>query len=177
MNFGLKNRLFLAGFGLLAWGTSLAATPEGCPASSTSCAGDINVRAEVLGACSHLSTQDLDFGREIASLVDVPAETSIEVTCNNGQAFTVELDFGINAATSGNQRQVAAEDGSGNLLDYDLFQDAARTIPWNNTASSGALSGTGTGTPQVLPVYGLWRLTETATPGIYTDLVTVTLNF
>ena len=69
------------------------------------------------------------------------------------------------------QRRV---ESGGAFVDYELYQDAARSVRWGEGAESLALSGTGTSQP--LTIYGRVLAGQT-TPaaGTYLDTVRMTI--
>jgi spore coat protein U-like protein len=144
---------------------------------------DLDVRVTIVEDCASIEVGDIDFGTRFVDTEDLLGETTLEVKCNTGVPYTVELDYGLNeAGTLGNgdafQRQVANND-DGTFIDYELFSDAARTNKWGQAADPEAVpvTGTGNGDFQPLPVYGTLRQLDTKLPGVYTDLVTATLIY
>ena len=138
---------------------------------------DIAVTATVTAACSALTATDVDFGSAgQADAVD-DATSTISVTCNNGTNYTVELDYGI-APQGGTQRVVTGSGGAaGEMMDYAIYQPGGFTVPWGTLANTQAYSGTGNGAAQSLVANFRLDRTSGASPGTYTDLVGVTLNF
>ena len=140
----------------------------------------MNVSATVTAACSALSTTDLVFGA--MGQVDQSQDTTatVSVTCDNGTAFTIDLDDGISGPGQGATGRQVAGVGSGETMDYEIFQPAANgsaatTTHWGAGAQS--VGGTGTGAVQDFIATGRLFRTSGSSPGDYTDLVTVTLNF
>ncbi|WP_366519499.1 Csu type fimbrial protein [Serratia nevei] len=97
---------------------------------------------------------------------------TLGLNCTTGTNYTVALDNGLNA--SGSQRRMASSVPA--YISYNLYQDSANSIPWNNT--TGVLTGTGTGSAVPLVVYGLVPAAGT-TPaaGVYSDTVTMTVTW
>lgn len=153
----------VAALALLASGNALAQQ------SSTA---NINVTATVVSACAGVTASDVDFGSQgnIGNTDD--ATSTITVNCETGTQYTVEIDYGV-APVGVTQRQVT--NGSGEFMDYDIFQPGGFTTPWGEGAD--ALDGTGTGAPDAL--IANFRLQRAAGVGfgVYTDLVTVTLSY
>jgi len=134
---------------------------------------DIAVSAEVTAACSALTATDVDFGTAAAADEMDDATSTITVTCDTGTAYTVELDYGQTPV--GTIRQVTG--AGGEFMDYYIFQDAAFTAPWGTTAQGEQLDGTGTGAADPLTAYFRLQRNSGNSPGVYTDLVGVTLTF
>lgn len=146
---------------------------------------NMSITVVVTAGCTSIVANDIDFGStaSIDDTIDIP--TNVVVTCNNGQPYTVELDYGANPANAtSTQRQVADAD-SGVFIDYDIFQPtaagtAATTTAWGTVALGGATAdfeGTGTGSAQTLVATGRLHMLAGKPAGTYTDLVIATLNF
>ena len=135
------------------------------------------VTALVKPACT-VSTNPLNFGVYIG--VALSATTTLAVTCTNTTPYYVNLDNGQNYSCCWYNRMIGP---GGQLLSYELYQDAAHTVPWWDTVNKDGEAGTGTGNAQTLTVYGLVfdrgnALQNTnVTPGAYADTVAVTLTY
>jgi spore coat protein U-like protein len=138
----------------------------------------INVTAAVTEACSNLGTSDVDFGSAGQTETDTTVTSVIAVTCDNGTAYDVEIDYGI--TPQGTIRTVTGA-GAGAAMDYYIFQPAAgggsaTTTPWGTGVEK--YSGTGSGSVQNLTATFVLDRTSGATPDPnYSDAVSVTLNF
>jgi spore coat protein U-like protein len=110
----------------------------------------------------------------------VNGSSTVSVTCTNGSPYSIAMDNGANA--SGSQRRMIS---GGNFLNYNLYVDAAHTLPWSTaidsttcTTSGDCFLGTGNGSAQSINIYGVVPTTATAPPpGTYTDTVTMTITF
>lgn len=163
---------------LLAAAVSLTALPA---LAQSTLDDTMAVSAEVVGACSDLTANDLDFGSAPASDIDDDETAIINVTCNDSTSYTVELDYGIQP--NGLTRRVA-DDTSGQFMSYVVFKPAAggaaaTTTPWGTEADElgSSYTGTGSGTAQALTASGRLSRTASNTSGTYTDLITVTLTY
>ena len=131
------------------------------------------VSAAVGAACS-LSATDLAFGNYSGSPID--ATSTISVNCTNATPYNVGLDTGIAPGATVTNRSMTGPGPA--QLNYKLLSDAARTVNWGNTVGIDTVSGTGTGTPQLLTVYGQLPANETGLqPGTYSDMITATITF
>lgn len=130
----------------------------------------MGVGATVTTVCSVTET-DVAFG-EMSLVGDTNGVGGVQATCTNGGGYTVSLDNGLHAA--GAQRTQVS---GANVLNYNLFSDAAYTVPWNATPGPGQVSGTGNGSAQALVVYGKIPGGQLATTGTYADTVTVTIAY
>ena len=81
----------------------------------------------------------------------IAGSSSILLVCTTSTAWNVGLDQGTFPGATVTTRQMA---GAASSLAYSLFSDSARTINWGNTVGTDTVSGTGTGGPQVITVYG-----------------------
>lgn len=161
-------------FTLISSAAAGSTPPSDCMQSSTRTAGQIQLTGRVIDSCS-LSTEAVDFGTisEIGNVsTALNADGEITVQCSTGTTYTVYLGEG-NYSAGGGQRQMA---NGASRLRYQLFQDGARTLVWND--SNGVLK-TATGSNQTLPVYG--RIAQgTPVPGAagaYSDTVIVTVSY
>jgi spore coat protein U-like protein len=151
--------------------------------------GTFTVTANVANACT-LTTLPISFGNITSASVAAVATTvnGIVVNCTADGHYDVGL-IGTNTG--------ALADGTGNLLNaaqapipYGLFQDAAASINWGNTAGTNSLTSQGcagaTGTGRCIGTgavqnYEVWaKLGTLPAPlhlGPYTDIVNVTVTF
>ncbi|WP_400767134.1 spore coat U domain-containing protein [Methylosinus sporium] len=100
--------------------------------------------------------------------------SAITVSCTNGTAYTVGLSKGLYGASTTTRQMKAA--GSAALLNYSLFSNAGYSVNWDDVAP-GWVSGTGTGAPQILTVYGEIPAGQYSTPDAYSDTITVTVTY
>ena len=122
-----------------------------------------------------IATTDLAFGLypAIAAPPTLLATSTIRVTCELGDTYTIGLNNGVNAA--GGQRRMARTTAPLSYLSYNLFQDPARTVVWGDTNPTRLLA-TGTGTAQTFTVYGQLPGGQVVPVGAYVDTVRVTVR-
>lgn len=121
----------------------------------------------------------VDFGEQSNLDLFVDAESvgsagtgSIELTCNTSLAYSVALDDGSNPQAG--QRRVSR--GGLDFVNYELYQDAARSVRWGEGSQSQALTGTGSAQP--LTIYGrLLAGQTTPAAGNYLDTVRMTITW
>jgi len=137
-------------------------------------------------ACScSASTAAVAFGsyNPLAS-ANMDVTGSITVTCSGVLGltvpFTIAMNRGINAS-SFSPRKLAS--GS-NLLNYNLYDSAARTSIWGdgtggtNTVSGSVNTGLAGSASATFTVYGRIPGSQNTTPpGSYSDTVTVTVTY
>ena len=131
----------------------------------------LDATIEIPDQC-RITANDLDFGTQSTPLAQTDSNTFIDVRCTNESPFSVGLNDGLHA--SGGSRRMS--DGS-NFVSYGLFQDAARSVDWDNTTNRKNDVGLGTGTSIMMTVYGRIPAAPLAIPGDYTDTITVDVQF
>ncbi|UXH79559.1 Csu type fimbrial protein [Roseateles amylovorans] len=164
-------RASLAALALMATASITAAAP----ATSS---GTLEIGATILVACN-VSGSTLNFGTAIDPLQTpgpVDALTSLAVTCTRTTPYSVALSAGANAGNASAFGNRAMKSGA-NSLPYQLYLDAGRTQVWGDGNSSGVFTGTGTGSQQMLTVYGRLPSLNGIPPGNYSDTVTLTITY
>jgi spore coat protein U-like protein len=144
------------------------------PATSqefTATAGMV-VRIEIAANCM-VSAADLDFGA-YASNSKSPSrgQTAVQLHCSPGAVVELSLDAGMGPGRNTSRRRLAQDSGV-DRLDYDLFQDSARTIHWGDRSGTDTREVATTGAPQSVPVYGEIPAGQRAQDGTYSDTITV----
>ena len=164
MNFiGLMRNTALAGLAVIG----LSQTAYAATATTT-----MSVTLTINAGCT-VTAGSLAFGSAQLLSVPVTASTTVIPTCTNTTPYTVLLDAG-----SGTGATVAARkltNGS-NTVTYSLYQDAAFSTVWGNTAGQ-TVAGTGNGNAQSLTVYGRIPAQAGAPPGSYADVINVTVAY
>lgn len=149
--------------------------------SATTCAAPsgtlgsapFSVSASVAANCL-ISVQNINFGTHGVLSANVDATGSVTATCTPGTPYTISLNGGTaNAAPTARKMAKGAA-----TVTYGLYKDANRSQPWGDVNTPGStVAGTGTGTGQLLTVYGRVLPQTTPAPGLYTDTVVVTLTY
>ncbi|MQB53342.1 spore coat U domain-containing protein [Rahnella sp. RcJ3] len=122
----------------------------------------------------------LNFGSlsDITSNVDIVSSTgagSVVVTCTPGTSVSIAMDYGTHGGTA--TRRYMQNTTNTDLLGYQLFRDAARSLVWGNGALVMSIPSF-PDTSQTYPVYArLYAVTPLPSAGTYTDTVTVTLTY
>ncbi|MGX7927547.1 Csu type fimbrial protein [Tsuneonella sp. HG094] len=148
----------------LAASPALAAGVTGQEATNT-----IQVSLNISTACT-LTTNPMSFGTVTTATGGATASSDTRVNCTPGAAYTVNIDDGANAALG--VRKLKSTSGAA-TVDYNIYTDGSRTVPWTSTG----FTGTGNGADQTIPVLGkLTQLTQVGA-GTYQDLLTVTLHY
>src|SRR5260370_34716358 len=116
--------------------------------------------------CS-LSFVPLNFGTYVGTLLT--GVNSATVTCPFGQPYTIGRNAGTGVGATTTIRKMSGPAGA--TLNYQLFQNSARTINWGNTTGVDTLSGTGTGSAQTTYVYSQVTAEAFAAPGTLTGTI------
>ena len=141
-------------------------------ARAATASSTIAVSATVLSFCT-IAALPLAFGNY--SSTSTSASTSITVACTSGTTYNVGLDAGLGTGATVAARKMTF--GGTNTLEYGLFSNAGATTVWGNTVGTNTLSGTATGLPQILTVYGNIPAGQLVAPGAYLDTVTATITY
>ena len=135
----------------------------------------LRVTAEVPSNCM-IAVSDLAFGaydplaRNATQQLDGSA--NVRVLCTRSSRATITIDSGRNAV--GNSRSLA---GGAQHVAYQLYRDSGRTQKWGRGADSLQFVSEGTHKPQQLIVYGRIPPGQEVASGVYTDVVTATVDF
>lgn len=148
----------------------IAATPLRAASSSA----PLQVSAEVSPNCQ-IAVTNLAFGKydplaqNATSQVDAAA--AVTMLCTRSSSASISLDFGRNAA--GTNRAMS---GGTQRVAYQLFRDSGRTQEWARGEALQFVSE-GTRKPEELTLYGRIPPGQEVASGVYTDVVTATVEF
>jgi spore coat protein U-like protein len=147
------------------------------PASQTFTADSaMPVKVEIIQACM-VSAADLDFGNyNLAAATPARGQTTIQMNCGAGTIVELSLDNGLAPGPNTSKRRMRQETGN-DRLDYDLFQDAGRTIHWGDKSGVDTREVLSTGQPQTVPIFGEVPAGQRAGDGTYSDEITVRVQF
>jgi spore coat protein U-like protein len=156
---------------LLTSAITLSFAHQGYAQAATATA-TMPVSATVLAACLVVALP-LAFGNYTGAQND--AQSTITVTCTPGTTYNVRLDAGT--ATGATVTSRAMTFNTTNTLGYAIYRNAGRTQNWGQTDNTDTVQGTGSGLPQLLPVYGRIPANEFAANGLYADQIGVTVAY
>lgn len=145
------------------------------PAVAGTATGNLNINVTVDSACQ-ISTNAVNFpvyaplGANLATPAD--AAGAVILTCTIGTGGTLQLSAGNNAVDT----QARLSNAAASFLNYSLFQDSARTTPWNQSTTVTVTPATN-GNARAYTVYGRIPAGQNVASGAYTDVVVATLNF
>lgn len=135
-----------------------------------------NVTASIVDACD-VQASDVAFGAYSPSASTALDSTgAVSVYCTVGTNYALALNVGTGGGTYVSRRMTSGS----NQLTYNLYTTAARSTVWGDgSASTGTISGTGTGllTAATHTIYGRMGISQDSPPGAYSSTITVTLNF
>ncbi len=135
------------------------------------------INATVPAECT-VSTTPVNFGSydPVVANATTPLDStgSVNVYCTKGTVATVALDSGSHA--SGTTRRMLGS--AGDLLRYELYRDAGRSVIWNTTnTDSGASASKNTPINAGFIAYGRIPAGQDVGIGSYNDTVLVTVNY
>lgn len=137
--------------------------------------GTIAVSATVASSCAVNSAGAMAFGTVTGNVSAVPATSTISVTCTNTTPYTYYTNTGLYVSSS--QMRMQGATTTTQYLPYTLYTTSAYTTTFP-TSSTGALSGTGTGSAQTITIYGQIAAGITLpSPQTYADTVTLTVAY
>ena len=157
--------------GLIVSGAALTAGA----ANAATAIGNFNVKITITANCT-VSATDMLFASTGVIAANVDQTSVISVICTNTTPYQIGIEAGSNGTVAARKMKNLA---SGEFISYSLFSDSGRLNTWGNTALTGWQTNTGNGstTPQNFTVYGRVPVQTTPTPGNYTDIVQVTVNY
>lgn len=146
------------------------------PAAAATVGGTLNVNATVTANCT-VSTSALGFGSvNVIGGSNVDGSGGLTITCTSGTAWSAAAGVGAGTGASFTSRRMTS---GANQLGYNLYTTSGYATVWGDgTASTGLLTGTGTGSAQSITVYGRVGSGQTGVPaGSYVDTVAVTVTY
>ncbi|HUJ14351.1 MAG TPA: spore coat U domain-containing protein [Thermoanaerobaculia bacterium] len=163
----MRNARFLFAFGCVMIATSLFGATQSAP---------LTVSAEVISNCV-IATSNLAFGQydplSQNATQELDASAQVTVVCTRNTGATVILDAG--RSPMGSTRTLS---GTSQHVTYQLYRDAGRTQEWGG-GDTGSLQFVSEGVhkPQQVTLYGRIPPGQEVASGLYTDVVTATVDF
>jgi spore coat protein U-like protein len=147
-------------------------------ANAGSATANLPVTATVQSACA-ASAGPMAFATYTAGGGPVTGSATITVKCSSGLAFKVALGPGVTSGGSISQRLLSNGSQS---LQYNLYTTSGLSSIWGDGMTGVTLSGMASsdGLATSLTVFAELpdsAVNRLAMPGIYTDLVTVTITY
>ncbi len=133
------------------------------------------VGVDVVGGCTIRATP-LIFGLyNPDSSIPTNSTARLKVLCTLHTPYYVTLDQGSGYSATTRLRSMSGPDHS--VIKYLLTQNPTHTINWGNVIGVDAMFGVGTGTKQIIPVYGQIPPKQNVGIGSYRDVVNVGIIF
>ncbi|MDB5658751.1 MAG: spore coat protein [Cypionkella sp.] len=145
------------------------------PAFAQTATDTFDVTITIADDCEITSTETLDFGTSGVLTAAVDQTATLEVTCTTGTPYDIGFDAGAAVGASTALRGMTSP--ATDIITYQLFQNAGRTVNWGNTVPTDTVASIGTGSAQALTIYGRVPAQSTPATGVYTDTVTATVTF
>lgn len=137
---------------------------------------NLSVTATVGDNCT-ISTAPVAFGAydPIVTNASTPLDGTgtVTITCTQGATTSIELGLGSNANVS--QRRM--KDAGTNYLNYELYQETARTTIWGTTTAKKDTGIAPSSAARAFTVYGRVTAGQDVPLGSYSDTVLATVNF
>lgn len=165
----MRNGWILAAlFACAGWTASVPVMAQASRATGT-----VPVSATVMAEC-RLDITPLNFGtyNPVETNAKQPADADAELRLICTPRTTVQITIGRGQSPGGGQRRMSA--GAVDRLSYEIYRDAARTIPWS---SGSAMSLTTSQSLQLIPLYGRIPAGQDTSVGAYSDSVVVSIVF
>lgn len=135
----------------------------------------LNVQATVQPKCTVAQPGLMDFGAYVQEGGDILTTANLDVTCPVGVPYTVSIDGLAGGTRIMNHATLSA------TLEYNLYNDAARTVPFDTTGAGvlNVAAPTVPG-PQTTIIYGRIPdnpVNQVTAAGLYRATVSVTVTF
>jgi spore coat protein U-like protein len=164
-------------------GAGLAAVLLGIsvPSFAGTSTANVGVSSSVTNNCTLTSSPTLAIGAYDPIVTNKTTSATgtgtIDVTCTNGAAWSLDLDAGQNSthAITGTTRAAAGPNST--FAGYEIYQDSAHTTVWG-TGAGNDVTGTGSGVAQTQTLYAMIPAGQHGVEaGTYSDTVLATVNF
>lgn len=155
--------------------TALPVALIASPALAGTATTQMPVTAQVLENCTVVSSP-MNFGpiTEVGA-ANVDASATLTLSCTLNAGYEIQLNDGENALNG--QRRLTNVTGL-EFINYDIFQDTARSKRWGSTLNTDTVEGTSTTGLTTVTAYGrIPAGVQKVSAGAYSDTVTVTVNF
>lgn len=144
-----------------------------CPTAALSATSNTTFAVSVAVPATCLITATALNFMAYTGVVDV-ATSTISMTCSNTTNYNVGLSAGLDSGATVTTRRMS--NGTA-VMTYALYSDSSRTLNWGQTVGTDTVTGTGSGTAQVLTVYGRVPAGQFVTPGNYSDTIIATVTY
>ena len=156
--------------------TTLTALMVSASSFAATATANLPINASVNANCT-ISTVGVNFGVYdpigVNAAANLDQTGTVTVTCTKGSGLSIDLGLGANA--SGAIRRM--NDGSGNMMTYELYSDNGRTTVWGSGASGLAIAAAPSKVARSYTVYGRVPSAQDVSAGNYSDTVVATINY
>lgn len=140
--------------------------------------GTMEVSAVVVPNCRFTLTA-MNFGSYdplgAHQATDLDATATVVLSCTRNSQATITMDQGRNPVAGTEMRGLAQRE---QVLRYQMFRDPARTEVWSSGANALRFQADGnSGSRYEFTVYGRIPGAQEVAAGMYTDVVTATVDF
>ena len=142
------------------------------PLSGATASNSFVVSATIVAACT-VSATNLNFGTYTGVVTNLTS--TVTATCTNTTPYNIGFNAGTSVGATVTTRKMTGPGGI--TLAYSLFRNSTRTLNWGNTVGTSTLAGTGTGSAQVITVYGRIPAGTVPNPGAFSDTIVATLTY
>ncbi len=170
---GTYSSVYSSGHTLIDYGY---APGQSCTVQSARAARPAFTVSAINAASCNISATTMSFGILAGLSSEQTASNQIGITCTRGVKYAVGLSLGTNAGSSALARYMA-NPGSAQKIQYGIYQNSAKSLPWGNSLGIDTQAGTGTGLTQNLSAFGVIPIQPTPSSGTYSDVVVVTVNY
>lgn len=147
--------------------------------ASQTATANVQLTASVISQCTVSANQSNLAYLGLQTESDMTSLIQINPICNHGTTMSIEIDNGLHfGGVAAHATSRALSDGNGHFIAYDLFQDAAWTLPWGT--GSTALSATAvnaTGLGDIFTASAKLYNADLVPAGDYTDTVAVNVIY
>lgn len=111
------------------------------------------------------------------SYTQLDATGGVNITCDAGLYYTIRIDAGANSGGSFTPRKARLAGGTG-TASYNLFRDSARSEAWGDgTNNTFVRTSVSTGAEEKLTIYGRLPEGQKVATGVYSDTLTITVEW
>lgn len=131
----------------------------------------VTINLEVDKQCTINDAPDINFGNYALIGQFNPITQSVNLTCTKTEGYKISFSDGNNRLPNSWRRMT---DGSGNFLEYNIYQTDGSNILDNNYK----INGNGTGISQTVPYKAIINPSQTELPaGTYSDQIIMTVEY
>ena len=126
----------------------------------------VNIATQVMAVCIIQNIESINFGTyDITAGPPKVAQGNVQVTCSKNTPYTIFID---------DSRQMRR---NSDILNYELYANASHTKIWGNTAETGEKFISSGIESVTIPIFGLIPALQTVSPGTYTNVNIITIEW